>query len=113
MYGNDVGKLGRWVVGGAIMVQNTGAMISYLQVVGDVGPHLADTFFPTAVLSFLLQADDKSMWVSRQTIMVMAMLVIIFPLASLRKISFLGYTSALSLIFLLFFAIVVGNLVDS
>ncbi|KAL1520286.1 hypothetical protein AB1Y20_023752 [Prymnesium parvum] len=76
-----LGGAGRLAVIGSILVQNTGACLSYLVVIGDIAPHLAHTFGLAGVgaqRSFLMSASVA---------------LLVFPLACTRTVGLLGYAA--------------------
>lgn len=87
----------------SIMIENIGANTSYLVIVGDL--------MPDVVKSFLLQtghADAMDAWYAkREPLMCMLTAFVVFPLASLRRLGFLGYTSGISILLMLFFCVAV------
>ncbi|KAM5341033.1 solute carrier family 38 member 6 isoform 2-T2 [Glossophaga mutica] len=93
------GLPGKVVVAGTIIIQNVGAMSSYLLII--------KTELPTAVSEFLPGDYSGSWYLDGKTLLIIICVVIVFPLALLPKIGFLGYTSSLSLFFMVFFALVI------
>ncbi|KAM5341034.1 solute carrier family 38 member 6 isoform 3-T3 [Glossophaga mutica] len=75
------------------------AMSSYLLII--------KTELPTAVSEFLPGDYSGSWYLDGKTLLIIICVVIVFPLALLPKIGFLGYTSSLSLFFMVFFALVI------
>ncbi|XP_008837703.1 probable sodium-coupled neutral amino acid transporter 6 isoform X1 [Nannospalax galili] len=93
------GLPGKVVVAGTIIIQNIGAMSSYLLII--------KTELPAAI-SELLPGDYSGSWyLDGQTLLIIICVGIVLPLALLPKIGFLGYTSSLSFFFMVFFALVV------
>ncbi|XP_039720317.1 solute carrier family 38 member 6 isoform X5 [Pteropus medius] len=93
------GLPGKVVVAGTIIIQNIGAMSSYLLII--------KTELPTAISEFLSGDYSGSWYLDGQTLLIIICVVVVFPLALLPKIGFLGYTSSLSFFFMVFFALVI------
>ncbi|KAM9201756.1 solute carrier family 38 member 6 [Dugong dugon] len=93
------GLPGKVVVAGTIIIQNIGAMSSYLLII--------KTELPAAISEFLAGDYSGSWYLDGQTLLIIICIAIVFPLALLPKIGFLGYTSSLSFFFMVFFALVV------
>ncbi|XP_051003491.1 probable sodium-coupled neutral amino acid transporter 6 [Acomys russatus] len=93
------GLPGKVVVAGTIIIQNIGAMSSYLLII--------KTELPAAISEFLPGDHSGSWYLDGQTLLIIICVGIVFPLALLPKIGFLGYTSSLSFFFMVFFALVV------
>ncbi|XP_032731145.1 probable sodium-coupled neutral amino acid transporter 6 isoform X1 [Lontra canadensis] len=93
------GLPGKVVVAGTILIQNIGAMSSYLLII--------KTELPAAISEFLSGDHTGSWYLDGQTLLIIICVGIVFPLALLPKIGFLGYTSSLSFFFMVFFALVV------
>ncbi|CAN9502138.1 unnamed protein product [Ophioblennius macclurei] len=93
-------KPGKVLVGIAILLQNIGAMSSYLFIL--------KWELPAAISGFLGPDATGDAWYEDGRILVALISVfIILPLALLPKIGFLSYTSSLSFVFMLYFAVVV------
>ncbi|KAM6171247.1 LOW QUALITY PROTEIN: solute carrier family 38 member 6 [Erethizon dorsatum] len=92
------GLPGKVVVAGTIIIQNIGAMSSYLLII--------KTELPAAISEFLA-GDYSGSYLDGQTLLIIICVGIVFPLALLPKIGFLGYTSSLSFFFMVFFALVI------
>ncbi|XP_053458538.1 probable sodium-coupled neutral amino acid transporter 6 isoform X4 [Nycticebus coucang] len=93
------GLPGKVVVAGIIIIQNIGAMSSYLLMI--------KTELPAAISEFLPGDYTGSWYLDGQTLLVVICVGVVFPLALLPKIGFLGYTSSLSFFFMVFFALVI------
>ncbi|XP_040598872.1 probable sodium-coupled neutral amino acid transporter 6 isoform X2 [Mesocricetus auratus] len=93
------GLPGKVVVAGTIIIQNIGAMSSYLLII--------KTELPAAISEFLPGDHSGSWYLDGQTLLLIICVGIVFPLSLLPKIGFLGYTSSLSFFFMVFFALVV------
>ncbi|XP_008955231.2 solute carrier family 38 member 6 isoform X2 [Pan paniscus] len=93
------GLPGKLVVAGTIIIQNIGAMSSYLLII--------KTELPAAIAEFLTGDYSRYWYLDGQTLLIIICVGIVFPLALLPKIGFLGYTSSLSFFFMMFFALVV------
>ncbi|XP_023557360.1 probable sodium-coupled neutral amino acid transporter 6 [Octodon degus] len=87
------------VVAGTIIIQNIGAMSSYLLII--------KTELPAAISEFLTGDHSGSWYLDGQTLLLIICVGIVFPLALLPRIGFLGYTSSLSFFFMVFFALVI------
>ncbi|XP_058423048.1 probable sodium-coupled neutral amino acid transporter 6 isoform X2 [Diceros bicornis minor] len=75
------------------------AMSSYLLII--------KTELPAAISEFLSGDYSGSWYLDGQTLLIIICVGIVFPLALLPKIGFLGYTSSLSFFFMVFFALVI------
>lgn len=93
------GFTGKVVVAGTIIIQNIGAMSSYLFII--------KVELPAAISEFLSGDHSGSWYLDGQILLIIICVGIVFPLALLPKIGFLGYTSSLSFFFMVFFALVV------
>lgn len=93
------GLPGKVVVAGTIIIQNIGAMSSYLLII--------KTELPAAISEFLPSDHSGSWYLDGQVLLIIICVGIVFPLSLLPKIGFLGYTSSLSFVFMVFFALVV------
>ncbi|XP_052041632.1 probable sodium-coupled neutral amino acid transporter 6 isoform X1 [Apodemus sylvaticus] len=93
------GLPGKVVVAGTIIIQNIGAMSSYLLII--------KTELPAAISEFLPSDHSGSWYLDGQVLLIVICVGIVFPLSLLPKIGFLGYTSSLSFFFMVFFALVV------
>ncbi|XP_057399952.1 probable sodium-coupled neutral amino acid transporter 6 isoform X3 [Balaenoptera acutorostrata] len=98
------GLPGKVVVAGTIIIQNIGAMSSYLLII--------KTELPAAISEFLSGDHNGSWYLDGETLLIIICVAIVFPLALLPKIGFLGYTSSLSFFFMVFFALVISNATD-
>ncbi|KAG8511785.1 putative sodium-coupled neutral amino acid transporter 6 [Galemys pyrenaicus] len=70
------------------------------------------TELPAAISEFLSGDHSGSWYLDEQTLLIIICVGIVFPLALLPKIGFLGYTSSLSFFFMVFFALVISNATD-
>ncbi|XP_064010703.1 solute carrier family 38 member 6 isoform X1 [Pogoniulus pusillus] len=93
------GSTGKVLVAATIIIQNIGAMSSYLFIV--------KSELPGAVAGFLSGEESGSWYLDGRLLLLIASVCIVFPLALLPKIGFLGYTSSLSFFFMVYFALVV------
>nr|XP_025856303.1 probable sodium-coupled neutral amino acid transporter 6 [Vulpes vulpes] len=93
------GLPGKVMVAGTILIQNIGAMSSYLLII--------KTELPATISEFLSGDHTGSWYLDGQTLLIIICVGIVFPLALLPKIGFLGYTSSLSFFFMVFFALVI------
>ncbi|MEE6494015.1 hypothetical protein FKM82_016996 [Ascaphus truei] len=96
------GSPGKVVVAIAILIQNIGAMSSYLFIV--------KSELPAAISAFLAGDHTGSWYLDGKLLLIITSVCIVFPLALLPKIGFLGYTSSLSFFFMVYFALVVSIL---
>uniref|UniRef100_H3DIY5 Solute carrier family 38 member 6 n=1 Tax=Tetraodon nigroviridis TaxID=99883 RepID=H3DIY5_TETNG len=93
-------KPGKVIVGIAIIIQNIGAMSSYLFIL--------KSELPAAIGNFLSSDSPGSPWyLNGRLLLIIIALCVVLPLAVLPKIGFLGYTSSLSFFFVLYFVVVV------
>ncbi|XP_067151794.1 solute carrier family 38 member 6 [Apteryx mantelli] len=94
------GSPGKVLVATTIIIQNIGAMSSYLLIV--------KSELPGAVAGFLSgDAESGSWYLDGRLLLLITSVCIVFPLALLPKIGFLGYTSSLSFFFMVYFALVI------
>ncbi|KAM9190452.1 solute carrier family 38 member 6 isoform 1-T1 [Mergus octosetaceus] len=93
------GSTGKVLVAATIIIQNIGAMSSYLLIV--------KSELPGAVAGFLSGDESGSWYLDGRLLLLITSVCIVFPLALLPKIGFLGYTSSLSFFFMVYFALVV------
>ncbi|XP_054256383.1 probable sodium-coupled neutral amino acid transporter 6 [Indicator indicator] len=93
------GSIGKVLVAATIIIQNIGAMSSYLLIV--------KSELPGAVAEFLSGNESGSWYLDGRLLLLVASVCIVFPLALLPKIGFLGYTSSLSFFFMVYFALVI------
>ncbi|XP_056152319.1 probable sodium-coupled neutral amino acid transporter 6 [Lampris incognitus] len=98
--GQALKKPGKILVGITILIQNIGAMSSYLFILKSELP---------ATINSLLSPDEPgdAWYQDGQMLLILVTLCVVLPLAMLPKIGFLGYASSLSFFFMLYFAIVV------
>nr|XP_048271357.1 probable sodium-coupled neutral amino acid transporter 6 isoform X2 [Myodes glareolus] len=92
------GLPGKVVVAGTIIIQNIGAMSSYLLII--------KTELPAAISEFLSGDHSGSWYLDGQMLLLIICAGLVFPLSLLPRIGFLGYTSSLSFFFMVFFALV-------
>ncbi|KAM9355943.1 putative sodium-coupled neutral amino acid transporter 6 isoform 2-T2 [Pholidichthys leucotaenia] len=93
-------KPGKALVGIAILIQNIGAMSSYLFIL--------KLELPAAIHSLLSPDITGNMWYEDgRWLLILVTVFVILPLAILPKIGFLGYTSSLAFLCMLYFAVVV------
>ncbi|XP_069571039.1 probable sodium-coupled neutral amino acid transporter 6 [Brachyistius frenatus] len=98
--GKALQKPGKVLVGIAILIQNIGAMSSYLFIL--------KSELPAAINSLLSPDSTGNAWYEDgRLLLILVTLCIVLPLSMLPKISFLGYTSSLAFLFMLYFAVVV------
>ncbi|XP_040928070.1 sodium-coupled neutral amino acid symporter 2 isoform X3 [Betta splendens] len=82
----------------SITMQNIGAMSTYLYII--------KYELPTVIKAFLGSSDDE-WYTNGDYLMLLVTLAIILPLSLLKNLGYLGYTSGLSLLCMVFFVIVV------
>ncbi|XP_038142169.1 probable sodium-coupled neutral amino acid transporter 6 isoform X1 [Cyprinodon tularosa] len=93
-------KPGKILVGLAILIQNIGAMSSYLFIL--------KSELPAAISSFVNAENSGNAWYEDgRLLLIIVTVCIVVPLAMLPKIGFLGYTSSLAFLFMLYFTVVV------
>ncbi|XP_060781136.1 probable sodium-coupled neutral amino acid transporter 6 isoform X2 [Neoarius graeffei] len=92
-------KAGKVLVACTILIQNIGAMTSYMFILKIELP-------PT--ISGFLRDEHSGVWYENgMVLLILVTVCVVLPLALLPKIGFLGYSSGLSFFFMLFFAVVV------
>ncbi|KAM9041785.1 sodium-coupled neutral amino acid transporter 5 isoform X2 [Balaenoptera acutorostrata] len=92
-----LGPVGKVVVAAVICLHNVGAMSSYLFIIKSELPLVIGTF---------LDMDPEGDWFLKGNLLIIIVSVlIILPLALMRHLGYLGYTSGLSLTCMLFFLI--------
>ncbi|XP_060886054.1 sodium-coupled neutral amino acid symporter 2 [Labrus mixtus] len=92
------GMPGKLAASCSITMQNIGAMSSYLYIVKYELPIVIESF---------LGASNGEWYTNGDYLVLLVTLVIILPLSLLRNLGYLGYTSGLSLLCMVFFLIVV------
>ncbi|KAK0153037.1 putative sodium-coupled neutral amino acid transporter 6 [Merluccius polli] len=93
-------KPGKILVGLTIVIQNIGAMSSYLFIL--------KSELPATISGFLGQGSIGSAWYEDgRILLILVTLCIVLPLALSPRIGFLSYTSSLSFVFMLYFMVVV------
>ncbi|KAM6969143.1 putative sodium-coupled neutral amino acid transporter 6 [Tautogolabrus adspersus] len=98
--GRALQKPGKVLVGIAIVIQNIGAMSSYLFIL--------KSELPAAINSFLSSHGTEDNWYQDgRVLLILVTLCIVLPLSMSPKIGFLGYTSSIAFFFMLYFAVVV------
>ncbi|KAG9481280.1 hypothetical protein GDO78_010489 [Eleutherodactylus coqui] len=93
------GSPGKILVASTILIQNIGAMSSYMFII--------KSELPATISGFLADDHSGAWYLDGRLLLVITAVCIVFPLALLPKIGFLGYTSSLSFFFMVYFAIVV------
>ncbi|KAM3836190.1 sodium-coupled neutral amino acid transporter 3 [Diretmus argenteus] len=87
---------GKMAAGIAITLQNIGAMSSYLYIV--------KSELPLVIQAFLKEDPDSNLWyLNGNYLVVMVSAGIILPLALMKQLGYLGYTSGFSLSCMVFF----------
>ncbi|XP_010877124.2 probable sodium-coupled neutral amino acid transporter 6 [Esox lucius] len=98
--GRALQKPGKVLVGVTILIQNIGAMSSYMFIL--------KTELPAAISSFLSPETSGGAWYADgRTLLILVTVCVVLPLALLPRIGFLGYSSSLAFLFMLFFTVVV------
>ncbi|XP_061468387.1 solute carrier family 38 member 6 isoform X2 [Rhineura floridana] len=93
------GSPGKVLVGSTIIIQNMGAMSTYLLII--------KSELPGAIAGFLSGDHNSSWYLDGRLLLLITSVCIVFPLSLLPKIGFLGYTSSLSFFFMVYFALVI------
>ncbi|XP_021038771.1 sodium-coupled neutral amino acid transporter 2 isoform X1 [Mus caroli] len=94
------GLAGKLAASGSITMQNIGAMSSYLFIV--------KYELPLVIKALMNIEDTNGLWyLNGDYLVLLVSLVLILPLSLLRNLGYLGYTSGLSLLCMIFFLIVV------
>uniref|UniRef100_A0A673Z0L0 Solute carrier family 38 member 3 n=1 Tax=Salmo trutta TaxID=8032 RepID=A0A673Z0L0_SALTR len=97
------GTPGKMAAGIAITLQNIGAMSSYLYIV--------KSEFPLVIQAFSRADPNADLWyLNGNYLVVMVSIGIILPLALMKQLGYLGYTSGFSLSCMVFFLSAVGLL---
>ncbi|XP_072314449.1 probable sodium-coupled neutral amino acid transporter 6 isoform X2 [Eucyclogobius newberryi] len=93
-------KPGKVLVGCAVLIQNIGAMSSYLFIL--------KSELPAAIKSFLNAGNTGTVWYEDgRLLLILITICVVLPLAILPRVGFLGYTSGLAFLFMLYFTTVV------
>ncbi|XP_067277318.1 probable sodium-coupled neutral amino acid transporter 6 [Pseudorasbora parva] len=90
---------GKIMVACTILIQNIGAMSSYLFIL--------KSEMPPAITGFMSTESSGKWFEDGVTLLILVTVIVVLPLALLPKIGFLGYTSGLAFLFMLFFTVVV------
>ncbi|XP_056283168.1 probable sodium-coupled neutral amino acid transporter 6 isoform X5 [Pseudoliparis swirei] len=98
--GRALQKPGKVLVGISIIIQNMGAMSSYLFILKSELPAAIDSFLNPESIGHAWYEDGR-------LLLVLVTLCVVLPLSMLPKIGFLSYTSSIAFFFMLYFAIVV------
>ncbi|XP_072030737.1 probable sodium-coupled neutral amino acid transporter 6 [Amphiura filiformis] len=94
---------GKLLAAGAIITQNIGSMSSYLFIVKEELPEIFH-----AILVGKSGSPNPDVWyLNGDYLVLLSLILIILPLSCLPKIGFLGYTSGLSILCMVFFTVVV------
>ncbi|XP_036905560.1 sodium-coupled neutral amino acid transporter 3 [Sturnira hondurensis] len=94
------GTPGKLAAALAITLQNIGAMSSYLYIIKSELPLVIQTFLN-------LEAQTSDWYVNGNYLVILVSVTIILPLALMRQLGYLGYSSGFSLSCMLFFLIAV------
>ncbi|XP_043829681.1 sodium-coupled neutral amino acid transporter 5 isoform X2 [Dromiciops gliroides] len=90
------GTYGKVAAAGVICLHNIGAMSSYLYIIKSELPLVIGTFLDS-------KATDSSWFLDGNVLIILVSIGIILPLALMRHLGYLGYTSGLSLTCMVFF----------
>lgn len=90
---------GKILVACTILIQNIGAMSSYLFIL--------KSEMPAAITGFMSTESSGKWFENGVILLILVTVIVVLPLALLPKIGFLGYTSSIAFIFMLFFTVVV------
>ena len=82
----------------AVMLQNLGGMTGDLVIVGDLLPR---------VMTECFKVSKHSLIANREFLMCLITVVLILPVASLRRIGFIGYSSTVAICLMICFAVAV------
>uniref|UniRef100_A0A674AS37 Solute carrier family 38 member 3a n=1 Tax=Salmo trutta TaxID=8032 RepID=A0A674AS37_SALTR len=100
------GTPGKMAAGIAITLQNIGAMSSYLYIV--------KYEFPLVIQAFLGVDNPSSEWyLNGNYLVIMVSISVILPLALMKQLGYLGYTSGFSLTCMVFFLISVCTVIHT
>ncbi|CAA2999271.1 amino acid transporter AVT6A-like [Olea europaea var. sylvestris] len=107
LMGDAFGKYGRMLIQLCVIVNNIGVLVVYMIIIGDV---LSGTTSSGIHHAGVLEAwFGQHWWNGRFVILLFTTLAVFAPLASLKRIDSLGYTSALSVaLAIVFLVITVG-----
>ncbi|XP_060939056.1 probable sodium-coupled neutral amino acid transporter 6 [Limanda limanda] len=98
--GRALRKPGKVLVGVAILIQNIGAMASYLFIL--------KSELPAAISNFLSPDSTGTAWYEdARLLLVLVTICVVLPLSILPRIGFLGYTSSIAFFFMLYFTVVI------
>lgn len=102
--GDSFGKVGRMLLQISVVVNNIGVMVVYMIIIGDV---LSGTTSTAIHHSGLLEEwFGDQWWSSRFVVLSITTLVVFSPLASLKRLDSLRYTSALSVALAVVFVVI-------
>jgi len=99
------GDKGRYLVCACIFCQNMGAMSSYLFIIKTELPSVFKTIVCEAGDDLCLSPENSAWYFNGTYILLIVTGLVVIPLASLRHIGFLGYTSGFSISCMVFFTI--------
>uniref|UniRef100_A0A5F8GAY2 Solute carrier family 38 member 5 n=1 Tax=Monodelphis domestica TaxID=13616 RepID=A0A5F8GAY2_MONDO len=91
------GTSGKVAAAGVICLHNIGAMSSYLYIIKSELPLVIRTLLDSKV------TESSSWFLNGNVLIIIVSIGIILPLALMRHLGYLGYTSGLSLTFMVFF----------
>ncbi|CAA0828320.1 Transmembrane amino acid transporter family protein [Striga hermonthica] len=107
LMGNAFGKYGRMLIQLCVLVNNVGVLVVYMIIIGDVlSGTTSDGIHHAGVLEGWF---GEHWWNGRFSVLLITTLAVFAPLASLKRIDSLSYTSALSVaLAVVFLVITVG-----
>jgi len=103
-----MGYKGKLIATITIMMQNTGALIGYVVILGDLVPPLVQQISGNSGghHHYHHHDSDETPFIQRRwVLMALVVLVVDLPLASLKDIGMLGYCSGASIFIMVFFAV--------
>ncbi|KAL2504779.1 Transmembrane amino acid transporter family protein [Abeliophyllum distichum] len=104
LMGDAFGKYGRMLIQLCVIINNIGVLVVYMIILGDV---LSGTTSSGIHHAGVLEAwFGQHWWNGRFFVLLITTLVVFAPLASLKRIDSLGYTSALSVALAIVFLVV-------
>jgi len=106
------GTAGKFAAAGCILLQNIGAMSSYMFIIKNQLPSVLWTMMcpldENGETSCPVLTDPDIPWYfNGNYIVILVVLIVVVPLASLKSIEFLGYTSGFSIGCMVFFTIII------
>ncbi|KAL7985952.1 hypothetical protein Chor_011118 [Crotalus horridus] len=99
------GTPGKLAAAIAITLQNIGAMSSYLYIVKSELPLVIETFLTLEEKTTLMEKYVRDWYTNGNYLVIIVSITIILPLALMKQLGYLGYTSGFSLSCMVFFLI--------